>query len=162
MAISSRLITLGRAHDILTQANWAAASIRTVVEGALAPHDPGNRIMVLGPDLLPAVRGQHCRLRWHSMSLRPTRLNTRLSRTKQERSTSPGRSLDQEAVRVLYLRWEERAARLVNRPTMPRLRFTPDPAQPRELKPAGKFEMEFAPTGLVCTIEAPLESMAAV
>ena len=37
-AFSSRLVSLGRAHDILTRTNWSSAPVREVVEGALAPH----------------------------------------------------------------------------------------------------------------------------
>lgn len=52
-AFTSRLITLSRAHDILTHASWTDASIVEVVEGALAPHRPeSDRIHVSGPDLL--------------------------------------------------------------------------------------------------------------
>ncbi len=51
-ASTARLITLGRAHDILTRTSWSGAPIQEVVEGALAPHRTGqNRINVSGPDL---------------------------------------------------------------------------------------------------------------
>lgn len=51
-AFVGRLMTLSRAHDLLTQASWASASIRSVVEGALAAHrtDRGQ-ISVSGPEL---------------------------------------------------------------------------------------------------------------
>ena len=52
-AFTARLVTLSRAHDLLTQKNWLSASIGDVVEGALAPHRTGQqRIDVSGPDLL--------------------------------------------------------------------------------------------------------------
>lgn len=51
-AFTARLITLSRAHDILTKTSWLGAPIKEVVEGALAPHRTGrNRIDVSGPDL---------------------------------------------------------------------------------------------------------------
>ena len=51
-AFSARLMTLSRAHDLLTQASWASAPIRDVVEGALAAHRTGQRqISINGPDL---------------------------------------------------------------------------------------------------------------
>jgi len=44
---------LAHAHDVLMQASWTSASIRTVVEGALAPHRiDGTRFRVEGPDLM--------------------------------------------------------------------------------------------------------------
>ncbi|MDX3808517.1 sensor histidine kinase [Bosea thiooxidans] len=54
--LSERIATLGEAHSILTQSSWSSAPIRSVVEGALAPHRAGiGRIQVEGPPLqLPA------------------------------------------------------------------------------------------------------------
>jgi two-component sensor histidine kinase len=52
-AFTARLVTLSRAHDLLTQKNWLSAPIGDVVEGALAPHRTGQqRIDVGGPTLL--------------------------------------------------------------------------------------------------------------
>ncbi|HYI31170.1 MAG TPA: HWE histidine kinase domain-containing protein [Bradyrhizobium sp.] len=51
-AFAARLMTLSRAHDLLTQSSWASAPIRDVVEGALAAHRTGrSQISVSGPDL---------------------------------------------------------------------------------------------------------------
>ena len=51
-AFAARLMTLSRAHDLLTQSNWASAPIRDVVEGALAAHRTGRgQISAGGPDL---------------------------------------------------------------------------------------------------------------
>ncbi|MDO9563490.1 MAG: HWE histidine kinase domain-containing protein [Bradyrhizobium sp.] len=51
-AFAARLMTLSRAHDLLTQGSWASAPIRDVVEGALAAHRTGRgQISVDGPDL---------------------------------------------------------------------------------------------------------------
>ena len=52
-AFASRLMTLSRAHDILTQTSWSDAPIRDIVNGALAPHlaDRGC-IRASGPDLV--------------------------------------------------------------------------------------------------------------
>ena len=55
-AFSARLMTLSRAHDILTQTSWASAPIKEVVNGALAPHRSGQgRLRIDGPsvDLMP-------------------------------------------------------------------------------------------------------------
>jgi len=54
--LSERIATLGEAHSILTQSSWSSAPIRSVIEGALAPHRAGaGRIHIAGPPLqLPA------------------------------------------------------------------------------------------------------------
>ncbi|MEH3147371.1 MAG: PAS domain S-box protein [Methylobacterium frigidaeris] len=57
-AFAARLISLGRAHDILTQASWTAAPVADVVAGALGVHrDAGSpRIRVGGPDVPLAAK----------------------------------------------------------------------------------------------------------
>jgi two-component sensor histidine kinase len=51
-AFAARLMTLSRAHDLLTQSSWASAPIRDVVEGALAAHRTSrSQISATGPDL---------------------------------------------------------------------------------------------------------------
>lgn len=49
-AISARLVTLGRAHDLLTQASWTAAPIGTLVRAAVGNYgEDGARIRTSGP-----------------------------------------------------------------------------------------------------------------
>ena len=38
-AIESRLLALGRAHDLLLQARWSSASLAHIVQGATEPYD---------------------------------------------------------------------------------------------------------------------------
>jgi len=38
-AIESRLLALGRAHDLLLQARWSSASLTHIVQGATEPYD---------------------------------------------------------------------------------------------------------------------------
>lgn len=55
-AFQKRLIALGKAHDVLLQGSWAAARIRTVVEGALSIFGAGARVMIDGPNLTVGPR----------------------------------------------------------------------------------------------------------
>jgi two-component sensor histidine kinase len=52
-AIESRLIALGRAHDLLMQARWTSASLARVVRGATEPYDSqdGGRFLIEGPEI---------------------------------------------------------------------------------------------------------------
>ena len=52
-AIESRLIALGRAHDLLMQARWTSASLAGVVRGATEPYDSqdGGRFLIEGPEI---------------------------------------------------------------------------------------------------------------
>lgn len=51
--IGSRLLTLGRAHDILTKSSWAAAPITEIVSNATNLYrDKAGRIQVSGPNIM--------------------------------------------------------------------------------------------------------------
>jgi two-component sensor histidine kinase len=52
-----RLAAFGRAHDLLTAANWAAAPLQDVIATALSPYRTGEgRFMVSGPPLVVKSR----------------------------------------------------------------------------------------------------------
>ncbi len=56
--ISERLITLGKAHDLLTRGNWKTAPVAEIVGGAIAVHRAGtSRIHSSGPAVLLGARG---------------------------------------------------------------------------------------------------------
>src|SRR5687767_1976248 len=40
--VESRLVALGRAHDLLLQANWESAKLADVIHAAIAPFDSDN------------------------------------------------------------------------------------------------------------------------
>src|SRR5471030_726008 len=52
-AIESRLLALGRAHDLVLQARWSSANLADIVRGATEPYDSedGGKFSILGPDL---------------------------------------------------------------------------------------------------------------
>ncbi len=55
--IDERLVSLGRAHDILTESNWAAAPISTVIANATNIHVADqSRIAAAGPDFNVSAR----------------------------------------------------------------------------------------------------------
>src|ERR1700709_1625176 len=51
-ATESRLLALGRAHDLLLQARWASASLAHIVQGATEPYDSqgAGKFSISGPD----------------------------------------------------------------------------------------------------------------
>ena len=51
-AIESRLLALGRAHDLLLQARWSSASLAHIVQGATEPYDSKGegKFSIEGPD----------------------------------------------------------------------------------------------------------------
>src|SRR6202161_3509770 len=52
-AIESRLLALGRAHDLLLQVRWSSASLTQIVRGATEPYDSRGigKFSIEGPDL---------------------------------------------------------------------------------------------------------------
>ena len=50
-AFTSRLRALGSAHEVLLHQNFDTARLRAVVDKVVAPHAPGDRLDMSGPDL---------------------------------------------------------------------------------------------------------------
>ena len=52
-AIDSRLVALGRVHDLLMQVSWASSSLAETIRGATEPYDSrgGGRFSINGPDV---------------------------------------------------------------------------------------------------------------
>src|SRR5277367_5928647 len=52
-AIEGRLLALGRAHDLLLQARWSSANLRTIVRGAIEAFDNPDvaKFSIDGPDI---------------------------------------------------------------------------------------------------------------
>ena len=50
-AIESRLLALGRVHDLLLKTNWTSATLESIVQTAIEPFDKGARFSVEIPDI---------------------------------------------------------------------------------------------------------------
>jgi two-component sensor histidine kinase len=50
-AIESRLLALGRVHDLLLKTNWTSATLLSIVQTAIEPFDKGARFSVILPDI---------------------------------------------------------------------------------------------------------------
>ena len=50
-AIESRLLALGRVHDLLLKTNWTSATLASIVQTAIEPFDKGARFSVEIPDI---------------------------------------------------------------------------------------------------------------
>ncbi|MHC2106448.1 PAS domain-containing protein [Methylobacterium sp. CM6246] len=159
-AFSARLISLGRAHDILTQSSWTQAPIAEVVDGALAVHrgEAVSRIRSSGPDVpLAAKPALALALALHELATNAAKYG----------------ALSNEAGTV-DLRWH-----VVHEGDTPRFCLTwseqggpPILAQPSRrgfgsrliersfaADVGGDVRMTYSPAGLVCRLEAPLASM---
>jgi PAS domain S-box-containing protein len=160
-AFEARLMALSRAHNVLTRENWEGASLRIIVTEAVAPYANAreDRLHVSGPDV----------------RLSP-RMALALAMALQELATNAVKygalSNDTGEIRILwmldhtkappclYLRWEESGGPPVQAPK--RRGFgTRLIERSLALDLEGDARIEFAPTGVVCTVDAPLMTDAA-
>jgi PAS domain S-box-containing protein len=153
----SRLIALSRAHDVLTREKWEGASLYEVVAQALEPYSDRteDRLHLSGPHVRLAPR---------------TALALALAMAVQELATNAVKygalsnaggeiaiawTVEDGAPAMLHLRWEESGGPPVEPPA--RRGFGSrliERSLAHELE--GEVRLSFAPTGLVCTIDAPL------
>jgi PAS domain S-box-containing protein len=155
-AFEARLLALSKVHNVLTRENWEAASLAEIAAEVLAPHggeDPA-RIRVKGPDVrvhprvaLPLAMALH-ELATNAVKYGP--LSTSGGCVSIEWSLDPAAD-----GRRLRLRWAEDGGPAVAPPT--RKGFGSRLIERTlALELGATVELDYAGTGLVCTIDAPL------
>ncbi|KMO17283.1 PAS domain-containing protein [Methylobacterium platani] len=159
-ALVARLVALGKAHDLLLTGEGESASLRAVLEGALAIHDDGRsgRFRLAGP---PVACGARAAL---SLALMAHELATNAVKygalSVPEGYVALDWTIADPAAPVLSLRWQEHGGPRV---TSPARRGFGSRLIARGL--AGTVDGEVAtlypPEGVVCTLTAPLAELLA-
>lgn len=68
-SFASRLVSLGKAHDILTQENWSGAGLEDLIAASLTPHAGLNRFQLAGgPVWLPPSLALSLALAFHELT----------------------------------------------------------------------------------------------
>jgi two-component sensor histidine kinase len=155
-AIESRLLALGRAHDLLLQAQWSSTSLAHIVKGATEPYDSKgeNKFSIEGPDF-KITSGAVIAL---AMTLNELCTNA----TKFGALSVPaGRiqivwTIDPNNER-LHLAWTETGGPDVRAPT--RQSFGTRLIQTLGKQLNGKVELTYAANGLVYALDVPLNSI---
>jgi two-component sensor histidine kinase len=155
-AIESRLLALGRAHDLLLQARWSSADLADIVKGATEPYDSegGGKFSIGGPEL-KITSGAVIAL---AMTLNELCTNT----TKFGALSVPsGRieivwTIDAGAGR-LHLTWTEKGGPEVHAPT--RRSFGTRMIETLGKQLNGTVEMAYAAKGFVYSLDVPLSSL---
>ena len=156
--LQDRLMALAAAHDVLTRQSWEGASLVEVLSTALAPHRPAEpeRLRLDGPPvwLTPRVA--------LALSLAAHELATNAVKYGALKAGSTGSvavtwTLDPD--RRLRLRWEESGGPPVAGPPARRGFGTRLIERGLAQDLGGQVRIEFAPGGVVCTVEAVLAAL---
>ncbi|PVE21852.1 histidine kinase [Microvirga sp. KLBC 81] len=154
--IEQRMIALSRAHDVLTQEKWEGADLRAITAQALAPfRDPENdRFHVRGPSVRLSPRmALDLAMALHELATNAAKYGAL--------STASGTIdltwvVDRHcAPPHLKLRWMEKGGPPVEPPS--RRGFGTrliERSLAQDL--GGEARIEFAPAGVVCTVDAPV------
>jgi PAS domain S-box-containing protein len=154
-ALEGRLMAIAATHNVLTDQNWSAASLRQIVDGSVTPYrsNPGQ-LTITGQDLKvspkPAVV---MALAFHELAI---------NALKYGALSAPGGHVDirwhVESNDQLYIEWAERGGPEVRKPE--RRGFGSrivELALPNEL--GGAVAVDYRSEGLRCSIRSPLSSL---
>jgi PAS domain S-box-containing protein len=153
----ARLIALSKAHDVLTREKWEGAPLTDIVERAVAPYrgdDPG-RFKIEGPALRVSPRAALAlAMALHELCTNAVKYGA-LSNDKGK-VTIAWSLMGGKAAPKLKLRWSEKGGPKVTPPTR---RGFGSRLIERGLASdlGGEVTMNFAKTGVTCTITAPLD-----
>lgn len=156
-ALSERLVAMARAHDILTRENWVGADLRQLAAGAIAPHG-GDRVRLSGPAVwLPPSLSLSLSLALHELAANAVKYGALSTATGSVDLSWTVRA--EESGTRLAMSWKEEGGPPVSPPT--RQGFGSRLIK-RSLSAEidGEVEMDFAPGGLRCRLEATIRRAA--
>ena len=158
-AIESRLMALGRAHDLLLQTNWASARLADVIGSAIEPYDTNGagRFMVEAAQIqvgsgavlpLALVLNELC-----TNAVKHGALCT------PEGHVEISAAID-EGQQQFRLDWVEKGGPAVQPPSRRSFGMRLIDSIASQLQ--GNVRLQFEPAGLVCEIEIPVTSLRAL
>jgi two-component sensor histidine kinase len=154
-AIEERLLALSRVHDVLTRESWEGAGLAEIVAQAMAPyrHDRDDRLRMQGPEVRLSPRMALA----IAMALQELATNAvKYGALSNETGTIAITWCLEEESKRLRLHWREAGGPPVRAPE--RRGFGTrliERSLAQDLD--GRVEITFAPAGLVCTVDAPLQ-----
>lgn len=155
-ALERRLLALSRAHDVLTRESWDGADLFEVVEKALEPYQVSGekRFHIMGPHVRVTPRmSLALAMALHELATNAVKYGA-LSNKKGMINVS-WNVLNGAAPPRLNLRWTEAGGPPVK---TPHRRGFGSRLIERSLAQDldGQVEITFVPTGVVCTVDAPV------
>lgn len=151
-ALSSRLVSLGHSHDILTRENWEGANVEDIVAQSIEPYGAADRIRVDGSHArLSSSLSLTLALVLHELMTNAAKYGA-LSSDSGTIAITWRRIENQEPGHRLFLRFEESGGPLVQAPSHhgfgARL-FAASFASPAQ----GRLTIRYETTGVICEIE---------
>lgn len=148
------LFALARAHDVLTRENWEKAELGEIIEEVLEPYSRfGSRFEIDGSAIaLPPSTALALAMAIHELATNATKygaLSSPSGRIAITWRVTPGDPPH------LALRWKERDGPAV-RPQIRKGFRTRLIERMLANELSGEVELAFAPTGVVCSVRAPL------
>ena len=155
-AIESRLLALGRAHDLLMQVSWANASLMNTVRGATEPYagQGTGRFSIEGPDI-DITSGAVIAL---AMTLNELCTNT----TKFGALSVPAGRIDiawtiDDKTQRLRMTWTEKGGPAVNAPSRRSFGTRMMGSLGKQL--SGEVQLSYQASGFLYVLEVPLSSL---
>jgi len=155
-AIESRLLALGRAHDLLLQARWSSALLGHIVRSAIEPYASKDKAQF-------SISGPEIKIASGSVIALAMMLNELCTNTTKfgALSVPSGRieivwRIDQEAQR-LHLTWTEKDGPPVQAPT--RRSFGTRMIETLGKQLEGEARLSYDPDGFVYALDVPLKSL---
>ena len=156
LAVESRLTALGRAHDILLQANWSKTRLDTIINGAIEPFDDrkGSRFSVLHLDLdIAADAVLPLTMSLNELCTNATKYGA-LSAAAGRITIAP--TVDEAAKRFKLL-WREEGGPLVKEPE--RRSFGTRLIARLAAQLYGEARLRYEPKGILYELDIPLASL---
>lgn len=155
-AFQRRLVALSKTHNLLNQTFWRSASLRDLVEQALAPHAGENQVAIAGEEVrLGPIAAVTLSMALHELAVNAAKYGALSAPSGQVRvswrPSGPGR---------LRLEWEELGGPPVQPPS--RRGFGSqlvEKALASEL--GGEVRLEFPPEGVRCSMDMALDHVSA-
>lgn len=160
-SLTSRLLALSQAHDVLVQENWSAADLHAIVSQAMAPHLPAEAgvLEANGPPLrVNPHQAVALSLALHELATNALKYGA-LSASEGRVTITWNVWLDGEGRRYMNLLWEERGGPPVKPPQETGF-GTRLLAKTFGRESGGRARLEYRPTGVQCVLDLPLSSPA--
>ena len=156
--VSARLVSYGRAHDLLTAQSWSSAAVAAVVEGVVETMSlPRSRLELSGPALrLGPKPSLHLSLALHELATNAVKYGAFSNDTG--RVTIAWSAEPEDGVRTFRFTWIERGGPTVTPPT--RRGFGTKLIQ---MATAAEFDgdshIDYAPAGMRWSLRAPYDGL---